>query len=134
MQILSSTVSAKLVVRLRKAAGMTIAEARNYLLAIPVTEREIIVALAEQFGDGYIHDPIETNPAFLAVIEEVKQIAQKEYELRKKQLEEKSTKELAIIEYRLIPKVHTIMKRILKENHGIEWKSIAEMNPHITFD
>lgn len=125
---------AQQAVRLRKTVGMPILVAKNYLEHMTPTERELIVATAEKHGDGYIHDPIEDTPQFIAVIDDVKKEAKKELDLYKDNLTNMTPPELLSIALRTGVKHHTIVKRILRERYNIQWRSLVEMNTHITFD
>ena len=79
-------------------------------------------------------DPIENNPRYIEIADTVDEMA----------------KEAAIEDHKQhFPDVHVSpsnfgmgfchviwrhKKRILKEQYGIDWKSPAEMNPHIWYD
>lgn len=67
------------------------------------------------------HDPIEDTPEFKAVIEDV----------------EKELDELFKDHPKPMGFCHIYWqekRRILKEKHGIDWKSPSFMNPHVMFD
>lgn len=67
------------------------------------------------------HDPIEDTPEFKAVIKQV----------------EKELDELLKNKPKGMGFCHTYWsekKRILKEKYGINWRSPANMNPHVMFD
>lgn len=69
------------------------------------------------------YDPIEDDPKYKEIFEQVRIEAEK-------QLEQEGIK-------KCLGYCHAhwnTMKKILKEKHNIEWKTPAEMNPEIMFD
>lgn len=128
-------ISAKLIMRLRNAVGLPVSAAKDYLDKIPVSERELLVVTAERHNDGYIHDPIEDDPLFISVIDSVRKETEKELKIYQQKLIDTSTTQSTFTVNRVSLKYYDIiMKRILKECYNIEWRSLREMNQHITFD
>ena len=69
------------------------------------------------------HDPIEDNPKFKKIVNDIE--AETEKEVAKQGIK----KELGYCHAFWAAK-----KRILKEKYSIEWKIPSEMNPDIMFD
>ena len=74
-------------------------------------------------NDGIAHDPIEKDPVIGSLV---------------RQAEEEAKVELAkgefVLDMGYCYMVWEKQKEILKERHGIDWKSPDEMNPMIIFD
>ena len=71
--------------------------------------------------DGLKTDPIESDPEFAAILAEAEAAAERELEAEPKGM----------------GFCHTFwktMKRILKEEFGVDWRTPAELNPHVRFD
>lgn len=83
------------------------------------------------------YDPIEDTEEYKSIVEEVDKKARKivaeEVQKRVDECKDEFFKEF--IKY--MPTSHRFFyekKIILKEEYGIEWKSVIEMNPDIIFD
>lgn len=126
------------------AIGLGIIMVIFWVISIPWLKRqakheafnELMKALDEQDKNphdtdtGYIedkrhfrHDPVEDTPEFIAVIENVRAEADRRLELHP---------------FRngmgyCHPRNKTI-KLILREEHGIGWRTPAKMNPHVLYD
>jgi hypothetical protein len=70
-------------------------------------------------------DPIERNPKFKEILAQAEAAAWKEL----KALYGDETNSLGFVHVFWDTK-----KRILKETYDVDWKSPAEMNPHIEYD
>lgn len=72
---------------------------------------------------GRRYDPVEDEPEFQAVIEDVRIEARRRLELH-------SWRNRRGFGHVLCKTI----KLILREDHGIRWRTHVEMNPHIFFD
>lgn len=71
--------------------------------------------------DPYKYDPVEQSPEYLAVADELEKAIEKEFP--------KGSRQLGTCHA-----IWRFQKKWLKKNHGIDWKSPAELNPGIRFD
>ncbi|NMC04755.1 MAG: hypothetical protein GYA24_06065 [Candidatus Lokiarchaeota archaeon] len=71
---------------------------------------------------AYKRDKIETDPRYERIISEANQEAEKAVVIVKKG------------EMGYCHAFWAAKKRVLKEKYGIDWKSPAELNPHVMFD
>lgn len=111
---LKKKVPAQLIMRLHKAVGMLIFEAKEYLQNIPDSQQEILVSTAELFADGLIHDPVELDPLFISVIDQIKADA----------------RQLFLASHK---REHPafIIQRLLNDRYNIDWKTPFQLNPHV---
>ena len=72
---------------------------------------------------GERYDPVEDEPEFQAVIDDVREEAHRRLELHPWRNQ---------LGYGHVYK--KIVKLILREEHGIHWRTPVEMNPHICYD
>ena len=85
----------------------------------------------------YNRDPVENTEEYKSVVAEVdKKAKEKVEELIKIEIAECEDENMKDF-IRSLPTSHRFAfekKKILKEEYGIEWKSIIELNPNIVFD
>ncbi len=70
---------------------------------------------------GFRHDKVELEQRFKDVIQQASKRAEEEMSPDRGELGR-------------IHQFDTILKRILKEDYGIEWRTTAEMNPDLNID
>jgi hypothetical protein len=133
-------VSAEEVARLRRRTGMPWMECKRFLASLTPSERDKYIVPAEAQPDGPLHDPIEDDPAirplFLTICEEATREAE---EWRRQRIAELERQSPAVADlFRrgqgLCHRIWARTKALLRERHGIEWRSPAEMNPGVIFD
>lgn len=124
-------VPAKLAGRLSKARGWPIILARDILQEMPKSKWDWYICVAESQKSKFLHDPQEdTEPlkSLLPIVErEATEIASAVSVSLPPGLPARLQRPLAHL-------VWHHMKRILNERHGIDWMSIAEMNPNCRFE
>lgn len=118
-------------------------QGKLYLQNLSAEQRlKMISALqvAHQSGTSKLHDPLEDDPDLQSIFEEVRLQARQEVDRghRQRMIELKNTSpkvaDLLHSGRGLCHQQWLVMKRILRENYGIEWMTPAEMNPFIVFD
>lgn len=137
------------VAAIRKATGAPWIECRRYLerlsgedmdkvvqaaeviggraLQTPVQDLSLIVQASRNAGSSYLRDPLETDPAIGPLIEQI-------------QIEAERLASIEFMHHECFSRlgechlVWRIMQRLLKERHGIHWRTPAQMNPWACFD
>lgn len=132
-------ISAELVFDVRRRTGMPVLECKRYLEQLPPADyAKFMVAIATQHGQ-ILHDPIEDDPAYASILDEVareaeylidQQIQKRQRELRANGLEHMES----MARRGVCHGIWHIMQRLLRERHGVEWRTPAQMNPGVCFD
>jgi hypothetical protein len=78
---------------------------------------------------GLKYDPIEDDPAFGPMIGEANREAQRQLEERRVQEGRPGQSWLGDVHF-----FYAVKKQYLKDKYGIDWRTPAEMNPHIAID
>ena len=136
----AAEVPASLVIRLRKQTGLPLMECKHFLERFTPEERIRLVELRESQTDTFVHDPIEDNPSirslFEAVRAEVNGVVTEEHRKRIAELEESSPTVESLFRggRGLCHREWQLTKKLMKERHGIEWQSPADLNPWVIFD
>ena len=127
--------------RFRRATGLGVLRAREFLTREPRDLWERILEAAEARPTGvYLRDPMESHPEFGPVIsrvlEEVRVEAEQAHRVRVAELEETSPAFTVIFRYPrgLCHHIWRDAQERLRKEHGIEWRTPAEMNPGGVFD
>ncbi len=116
-------ISLEQIKEFRKATGCPIGKVRSVLEAMePELRRRILIAVKTQDGSVF-RDPIEDDPEFKEVIANACRAAVRFIE-EKGQANRRGA----------CHGIWTEQARILKEEHGIVWYSLREMNPESCFD
>jgi hypothetical protein len=133
-------VSAEQVASLRRRTGMPWMECKRFLASLTPAERDKYIAAAGVQPDGFLHDPTEDDPAirplFLAVCEEATREAEEWHRQHIAELEQEypAVADLFRRGQGLCHRIWARTKALLRERHGIEWRSPAEVNPWVIFD
>ena len=98
-----------------------------------------IIAAKESQKEGLLHDPIEDEPAHTQQFADARKKAEEAFRTR---MEERNAEYVRrgldhLVTERPLGGCHFVwkeMKRVLLEQHGIEWFTPAEMNPGCRFD
>jgi len=113
---------AETVMRAHRATGLGPLQAREHLSKLSDHHlRQFLTAIEQQSGPTY-HDPIENDPSVAPLLAQVR-------------LEAESL--VAAEGGRRMGRCHRIwhiMQSTLRERHGIEWLTPAQMNPGVAFD
>jgi hypothetical protein len=113
---------AETVMRAHRATGLGPLQAREHLSTLSDHHlRQFLTAIEQHRGPTY-HDPIVNDPAVAPLLAQVR-------------LEAESL--VAAEGGRRIGRCHRIwhiMQRTMRERHGIEWLTLAQMNPGMVFD
>ena len=135
-------VPADLVMRYRRATGLPVLAAKRALISRAPSEwLPLIVATENQpQTDGFAHDPLEdddvTGPIIKAVLADVTQRVTREYD-EHIALMRTSSPDVADVLSTRRGICHTIWREsqsILREEHGIHWRTPVELNPQTVFD
>jgi hypothetical protein len=134
-------VPAKQVAQLRRLTGLPWMDGKRLLASLTSAERTRLIEAAEAAGPGGIaRDPIEDDPAvrplFLAVCAQADREVQEWHRQRIAELEQQSPAVAALFRNGrgLCHRQWALIKKLLHEQHGIEWQSPAEMNPWVIYD
>ena len=120
---LNSDSHASHAMRLRQVTGISLSRCFEFLSVLGADERERYIRHYEVEGGNLFIDPVELDPGKAAVISAVK---------------DQANALAAAGEFgsgmgtggRMLYWV----KAELRERHAIDWKTAAEMNPHVAFD
>jgi hypothetical protein len=135
----SKCISAEVVMRVHRATGMPSQHCKQHLERLSPTHiTKLLDATARQRGPTY-HDPVEDDPLLSGIFQQARREAQaladEEIERRR---EEYRRDGLESVEFLLkrghCHRVWHIMQRLLREQHGIEWFTPAQMSPGVCMD
>lgn len=133
-------VTNELVMRLRRATGLPFLEAKRLLTTKPIEEQHTYVEAVENAQNGVINDPIENDPEvgpiIKTVMETVATQVQEEHDNYIARFEQTSptVADLFRSGRGLCQAIWHQTKQKLKNEHGIDWKTPAEMTPWIHID
>ena len=123
------------VMRIHRATGVPIARCQQHLEHLPLAHlSKLFCAVSQQQGRMF-HDPLEDDPALAAIIKQVESeaevLAVEEFEefLRESGLPSGLTPGMGRCHH-----IWGIMQKLLRERHGIDWLTPAEMNPWVNID
>jgi hypothetical protein len=131
---------AEQVQRFRRLTGLPWMKCKWLLESLVPTERERIIEAVRLRPDGILHDPIEDDPMirplFLAAYQDAVREVEEWHAQHIAELEQQSPAEadMARSGRGLCHRIWARTKELLKERHGIEWRSPREMNPCVVFD
>ena len=134
-------VPAELVRRLRVATDLPWVECKRVLAPLTPAERlRYVEGFETRPGRTILHDPIEDDPAvrplFLAArVDAAREVA----EWHRQYVVEMEARSPAVADMLrsgrgLCHRVWGRTKELMRERHGIDWRSPREMNPDVTFD
>lgn len=120
---LNSDSPASHAMRLRQVTGIPLSRCFEFLSSLGAEERERYILHYEIEGGTLLIDPVELDPTKVAAISAVKDQA----------------KALAAAgtfggDMGSRGRMHHWVQTELRERHAIDWKTAAEMNPHVAFD
>ena len=134
---LDDSVSSSLIIELRKRTGLPLVACKSVLKGVAPALRQQFV----EFQRGsYMKDPIEGDPIVAPLLESLYQetnaIIEAEHQQHIADIEKTSPDVAAILRpgRGLCYRQWSMVKRLLKERHGVDWKSSAELNPWTRFD
>ncbi len=128
---------AELVMRFRRASGLSVMRSKEYLRAGDADlVNRILAAYDRQVAPNaeyrpVLHDPIEDDPRYAKAFAEAEEEAQRDYERSREEWR------------RLFPDGGNyygygrrcyVKQCILRERFGIDWKTPREMNPCVIFE
>ena len=127
------------VAALRRKTGMPLLACRDLLRdASPAMREKLLLAARTQEGASYLRDPIEDDPALAAAFEEAgreaNRLVEEHVAAERARLQAEG---MSHLDFMLGYTCHLYwrhLKRLLKERHGVDWLSPAEMNPGSRFD
>ena len=136
------TVSAKLVMRLRRATGLPVLAAKRALLDCDVADRlEYVIATENRpLRNGNARDPQEDDellgPIIRATLDSVTKRVIREYDKHIARMREDSPVMADFLSPRrgICHRIWRETKQQLVEDHGIDWLTPAEVNPGTVFD
>ncbi len=125
--------------RFHRATGMPLEHCKLQLERLTFPQfTKLLCAISNQRGPVF-HDPIEDDAGFTATIESVRREAEvlADEEVERKRQEYRQTG-LESLEFMLrrghCRRTWLIMQRLLRERHGIEWFTPAQMCPGVCMD
>ncbi len=133
-------VSAELVQRLRQLTDLPWMECKRFLTTLTPDKRALYIEAIQNNRNGILHDPIEDDPTvqslYLAACEEATREVQEWHRQHIAELEEQSPAVADLFRNGsgLCHRIWARIKELLRERHGIEWRSPREMNPWVIFD
>lgn len=136
----ASRVPAELVMRLRERTGLSVLACKRFLEDMTVKERAEWRQIVESQSGPVFHDPQEDDPRirplFEAICKEVALIVNKEHTQRIAALEASFPAIADVLRSGrgLCHRHWWLIKQLMKERHGIDWRSPADLNPGTRFD
>lgn len=133
------TITAEVVARVRCKTGMPVLQCKRYLEQLPPADYAKFIAAIDSQDGRILHDPIEDDPAYASIFEQVareaealidQQIQERQRELRASGMEHMES----MVRRGACHGIWHTMQRLLRERHGIEWRTPAQMNPGVCFD
>jgi len=129
---------ATLVMNLRKATGLSLAEAKRYAETAHHDLLQRILRAGEYQQCGHLHDPIEDDLRHAAVIAAASRQAEietdVEWQEKREELAATGHDTLATTLKRGRARALWSKKKQILAEHGLQWFSPAEMNPGTVFD
>lgn len=133
-------VESQLVMRLRKATGLPVLAAKRRLEQLNPEQQLSCIAAAENRPSGILRDPLENDEAVGPIIRDVMALVAEhvrhEHEQRIEELRrtDPTMARFLSIGRGMCHRIWRETKLLLKSEHGIEWRSPAELNPDTMFD
>lgn len=125
--------------RVHSASSMPLQHCKSHLESLSASHiTKLLDAISHQRGPTF-HDPIEDDPALAATFESVRRDAEvlADEEVGRARQEHRQTG-LESMELMLrrghCHRIWPIMQRLLRERHGIEWFTPAQMSPGVCMD
>lgn len=128
------------LMRLHHETGLPVLSAKGLLVSMPPAEQENFIVALESAQGRILRDPIEDDPnlgpIIGAVLDAVGKQVQDEHDAHIKELAITSPAVAHLFKSGrgLCHAVWLKAKQQLKDEHGIDWKTPAEMNPWKHFD
>lgn len=125
--------------RVHRATGMSLRHCRSHLeRSSPVRVTKLLDAISHQRGPTF-HDPIEDDPAFAATFEAIRReaevLAAEEVERKRQEYRRDGLERVEFLLARgHCHRIWNIMQRLLRERHGVEWLTPAQMSPGVCLD
>jgi hypothetical protein len=139
----TTEVTAEQVMSLHEWTGRPIMECKQYLSSISVTDRNRVLEslrAGKERGESFFRDPIEfdpnVRPKFEEICKEAGEIVREwqQERVRRLQLESPELAKAASTGTGLCHRHWALVKQLMRERHGIEWRSPSDMNPGVLFD
>jgi hypothetical protein len=133
-------VPAEQVQRLRQLTDLPWMECKRFLASLAPAERTRFIEAMREHPGGILRDPIEDDPAvrplFLAACEEATREVREWHGQHIAELEQRfpAVADLFRSGRGLCHRTWARIKELLRERHGIEWRSPRELNPWVIFD
>ena len=135
-------ISAELIMRLRRATGLPVMDAKRELLNHDAADRLEFVIATENYSPqaGMARDPQEDDetlgPIIHATLDAVAQRATQEYDVRIAKMRDTSPEMADFLSSRrgICHRIWHDAKKELIEEHGIDWRTPQELNPGTVFD
>jgi hypothetical protein len=126
----------ELTMRLHKSTQQSIKDCKLLIDEMPEYLREIYVSYYEKNPRSWFFDPIELDPKYQELIKGIDcEVEGYVAEETKNRLDRQKEANLEFMGLRGMCHFEWRKKKeLLKEKHGISWKSPREMNPHVVFD
>ncbi len=130
----------QLVMRFRRATGLPVLFAKQKLQQLDPKEQLACIIDAENHPSGIIYDPLEQDdtagPIIRDVMASVTERVQLEHERR---IDELRMTDPAMAEFLstgrgMCHRIWHETRLLLESEHGIEWRSPADLNPNTIFD
>ena len=123
----------------RRPTGMPVIYCRDWLRGLPVTHRQkVLEAVRRRPTSSVLSDPIEDDSspadAFAAARHKADQVVQATVAAEQARLRADGHEQLAALRRGTCHLYWGHLKRLLKEEHGIDWLSPADMQPSARFD
>jgi hypothetical protein len=136
----SYPVQADLVMKFRAATGSPVEQAQWFLSQFSPERQGGYVEAAERYHGQELHDPVEDNPEIRLLFAAICEEAQQEIEVWQRQQQEDRAAHSSVASAQfdgrrgLGHRYWARVKVLMRERHGIDWKTPAEMNPWSVFD
>lgn len=126
----------ELVAQLRKYTGQPVIDCKEILADLPVELAEAYVQYYSEHSISWFIDPIEVDPKYKEAFEDAEKEASAYLESwKKKRLAEFESSGMEHRTFRGASHIKANEKqRVLKENHGVSWKTPSQMNKNVVFD
>jgi hypothetical protein len=135
-----SSVSAAMVMTVRERTGLPVLECKKLLGSMTPVWRSEWLAMCESQTGSLIHDPQEDDPQirplFESICAEVAVVVEQEHAKHIAEWDARSPA-IATLFRKTMGSCHRhwrLIKQLMKERHGINWRSPADLNPGTFFD
>lgn len=126
--------------RFRRATGLPVLGAKRKLERLSPEEQLACILAAENRPSGILRDPLENDEAVGPIIRDVmNSVVDRVRQEHERRIDELRRTNPAMADFLttgrgLCHRIWHETKRMLKSEHGIEWRSPAELNPDAMFD